>query len=107
MGDGVLRLIELARSAIEGDLDSPRVLLLPTAKNAGEGRGVLEGALAALFPVGPLLESFSNALILCEIPEPRLTFFAIGRDGCWLMRLRYAAEVDTDLVASVWVDGNP
>jgi hypothetical protein len=104
VGDGVFRLKELALSAIEGDLE-PRTLPFLTEKKAGDdpgGGAVVPGV--AIAP-GARLESFSKAFILCEIPDPRLTFFAIGLAGCWLMRFRYAAEADIDRVGSIFVGG--
>lgn len=99
-GDGVFPVSELARSAIEGDLVEPRTLFfLPTEKNA-ELAGV---GLAFAVGSGDKVENFSSALILCEIPEPRLTFLAVGLLGSELIRFKYAEDADTDLgVATSW-----
>jgi hypothetical protein len=85
----------LARSAIDGDLDGLRILDFLTEKNAVEAREL--GAVLGGVAPGARLENFSRALILCEIPDPRLTFLGVGLACCWAMRSRYAAEADTDL----------
>ena len=89
-GDGVavFRVREFALSAIEGDLEAARTVPFRTEKNAGDAP--LEGAAVPGVAVAPgvLAESFSRALILDEMPDPRLTFFARGFAGCWLIRFR-------------------
>lgn len=91
---------EFVRSATDGDFDVLRALVLRTEKNAVDAT-----EFGAVVPVavafGVKLESFSKALILCEIPDPRLTFFGIGLGACWLMRFKYAAPAETDLGASL------
>ncbi len=76
-GEGVFRVKESALSAIDGDLEGVRTLPLRTEKNdvdAGGGAVDPEAGVAA----GVELDSFSKALILWDMPEPRLTFLAIG-----------------------------
>lgn len=73
-GEGGFRVSELALSAIDGDLEGARTLPFLTEKKAGDDPGV-----GPVVPAGGLeLDNFSKALILCEIPDPRLTVLAIG-----------------------------
>ena len=77
--DGEFLVNEFALSAIDGDL--PRTLPFRTEKKAGDDPGggpVVPVGVAA----GAKLCNFSSALILCEMPEPRLTFLARGLLGC-------------------------
>jgi hypothetical protein len=96
-GDGVCRVNESARSATDGDLEELRVLAFRTEKKAVEAP-----EFGAIVPTGVAfgaeLESFSRALILCDIPDPRLTFLGTGLGACWLMRFRKAAPALTDPV---------
>ena len=84
-GEGPFLFREFALSAIDGDLE-PRTLPFRTAKNAADAAGV--GPVEGVGIAGPEPCNFSSAFILCEIPDPRLIFFAIGVDGCWLIRFR-------------------
>lgn len=70
------RVSELARSAIEGDLARP-LPFLATEKKAADTPDV-----GPVVPAGgDELDNFSKALILCEIPDPRLTVLAMGLAG--------------------------
>ncbi len=75
----VSRVNELARSAMDGDLEAPRTLPFLTEKNAVDAPDVGPVVLGVVFAPAP---SFSNALILWEIPDPRLAFFASGLAAC-------------------------
>lgn len=76
-GEVWFRVRELARSAMDGDLEGARTLPFRTEKNAGDAPGV-----GPVVPAGGVeLDSFSKALILCDIPDPRLTDLAMGFDG--------------------------
>lgn len=83
-GEGGFRVRELALSAIDGDLEGARTLAFLTEKNAGDAPGA-----GPVVPAGGVeLDNFSKALILCDIPDPRLTVLAIGFADSWLIRLR-------------------
>lgn len=84
-GLGVFRVRELARSAMEGDLEAARTLPLRTEKNAGEAP---VGAVVPGEVPGALADSFSRALMRWEIPDPRLTFFARGFADSELIRFK-------------------
>lgn len=102
-GGVVFRLRELALSATEGDEFSRTLLAFRIEKNDAVMPGVATAAGGGVAP-GAVLDSFSKALILCDIPEPRLTFLATGLDSCWFILLRYAAEAETDLFSSGFED---
>ena len=80
-GGGVFRLIEFARSATEGELLDSRTLPLRMEKNDVAEPEVVTAALGVV-AAGLALDNFSKALIRCEMPDPRLTFFATGLDSC-------------------------
>lgn len=87
-GDGDCLVRELALSAIDGDLEPPALCDFRTAKKVGVVP-TAGPALCGATGVPVVLDSFSKALILCEIPDPTFTFLMTGDDdGCWLMRLR-------------------
>ena len=77
--EGEFLVNEFARSAMDGDL--PRTVPLRTEKKAGDEPGGGPVVPVGVAP-GARLCSFSRALILCEIPDPRLTFLANGLLGC-------------------------
>ena len=81
-GEASPRVNEFARSAIEGDLEGPRTLPFLTEKKAVEAPGVDPVVLGGVAAPAP---SFSKALILCEMPDPKLAFFASGRADCLLI----------------------
>jgi len=87
-GAGEIVLVnEFARSITDGDLEVPRIDPLPTEKKAVDFGAVVVVLWLAVAST-EALESFSRALILCDIPEPRLTFLATGLACCWLIRFR-------------------
>ena len=72
---------EFARSITDGDLDGSRFL---TAKNVEDGRS-RELTTGGASPDDA--ESFSSALMRCDMLEPRLDFFSRLPpccDDCWL-----------------------
>lgn len=73
----LFRVSELALSIMEGAFEL-RTLPFRTEKKVEEVPEEVEGGVSA----GAALESFSSALILCEMPDPRLTFFTMGLLAC-------------------------
>lgn len=94
---GLPRVRELARSATDGERDGSRVLDFRTAKNVEDGT-LLRGGGASLSPEEP--ESFSRALMRCEMLDPSLPllarFFWWLDVCCWVILCKKAAPEDTD-----------
>jgi hypothetical protein len=96
VGDGVFRLKELARSTTDAteELDASLMLALRTEKNDVD---VAPGVVTDPGGGDPVLDSFSKALILWEIPDPTLTFLTTGLSCCWFILFKKAAPADTVL----------
>jgi hypothetical protein len=73
-GEGVFLFNEFARSAMDGEV--PRTLPFRTEKKAGAAPG--EGPVGGVAAAPGVVENFSSAFILWDIPEPRLTFLTTG-----------------------------
>ncbi len=90
-GDGVWFLVrECARSTTDGDLDGSRTLGFRTEKNEDDGRSA-RGWPSPAPP--PLADSFSNALIRCDMLEPMFAFLGakLLGEGCCVSLCRNAA----------------
>ena len=94
VGEGVLREKEFARSATETKdaVDGSRTLALRTEKKEADGVvAVLDAELGGEVVV----DSFSSALMRCEmLPTPIVTFLAAGL-SCWLILFKKAAPAET------------
>jgi hypothetical protein len=96
-GEGVGPLVnELALSTTDGDLDGSRVLALRTAKKVEAGRSLGAASAVAVLP-----DSFSSALIRCEMLDPSLAL--LGRRSaavcCAELFCREGAPDEADLAA--------
>ena len=87
------RVNEVARSATDGDLDGSRTLALRTEKNVDDGRADRPASSPSA-----VLESFSSALMRCEMLDP--TPFLAARlldDDCCVILCKNAAPDETVL----------
>jgi len=91
-GEGVFLFNELALSAMDGEV--PRTLPFRTEKKAGAAPGEGPGVGVAVDP--GVVENFSSAFILWDIPDPRLTFLTTGFSASWLTLFKKAADADTE-----------
>ena len=82
VGDVFFRVKDSLLSTMEGDFEPARLCDCPTEKNAGETPGEGPAVPGGADELEAVLESFSRALILWEIPEPRFTFLTTGNVVC-------------------------